>query len=87
VAAKGDGKAGWAQYYSASAIGLEVGVALAIGMGIGWWLDRVFGTRPWLVVIFTGFGIAAGFRNLVKAAAERMRAAEGDDRDDERPAR
>jgi ATP synthase protein I len=80
-------KPAWTQYYSASAIGLEVGVALAIGMGIGWWLDRVFHTRPWLLVIFTGFGIVAGFRNLIRSAEKTMRDVEGDGKRDDPPAR
>jgi ATP synthase protein I len=78
---------GWGQYFSASALGIEVGVALAIGIGLGWWLDKLFHTRPWLLVIFTGFGIAAGFRNLIKASRDKMRDAEGDGESDRRGSR
>jgi len=77
----------WAQYLSVSAIGIEMGVALAIGMGIGWWLDRTFGTRPWLLVLFTLFGIVAGFRNALHAAHKEMRKAEGGGKDGDRDAR
>lgn len=66
------------QYFSASAIGIEVGVALAIGMGFGWGLDKLFHTQPWLLVIFTGFGIATGFYNLVRSSRDTMRKTEGD---------
>ena len=69
---------GWAQYFSASALGIEVGAALVVGMGIGWWLDKLLHTRPWLLVIFTGLGIAAGFRNLFKYSRDTMREVEGD---------
>ena len=58
----------WAQYLSYSAIGIEMGAALVVGMGIGWFLDRTFGTRPWCLAVFTGFGIVAGFRNAIRAA-------------------
>jgi ATP synthase protein I len=58
----------WAQYLSTSAIGIEMGAALVVGMGIGWFLDRTFGTKPWCLIIFTVFGIAAGFRNMIVAA-------------------
>lgn len=51
-------------------------------MGVGWWLDKLFHTQPWLLVIFTGFGIAAGFRNLIKSSRDKMRAAEGEDESD-----
>lgn len=68
----------WGRYFSASALGVEVGVALALGMGIGWGLDKLFHTQPWLLVIFTGFGIIAGFRNLILTSRDKLRAAEGD---------
>ena len=66
----------WAKYLSNASIGIEMGAALVVGMGIGWFLDRAFGTKPWLLVIFTGFGIVAGFRNMIVAA--RKAAAEED---------
>jgi F0F1-type ATP synthase assembly protein I len=54
-----------------------MGVAIAIGLLIGMWLDRLLGTRPWLTIVFLGFGIAAGFKNLVTLA--RREAARKDD--------
>ena len=65
----GDGeRMPWAKYLSAASIGIEMGAALVVGMGIGWFLDKWFGTQPWCLVIFTAFGIVAGFRNLIVAA-------------------
>ena len=49
-------------------IGIEMGAALVVGMAIGWFLDRTFGTKPWFLIVFTAFGIAAGFINVIKAA-------------------
>lgn len=67
----------WARYLSSASIGIEMGAALVVGMGIGWFLDRTFKTEPWCLVIFTAFGIVAGFRNMIvaarKAAAEEER--------------
>ena len=48
-----------------------MGAALVVGMGIGWYLDRVFGTKPWLIIVFSLFGIAAGFRNLIRLARDK----------------
>ena len=73
---------GWGQYLSANALGIEVGAALAVGLGVGWWLDQFFHTGPWLLVIFTGLGIAAGFRNLIKYSRDKMREVEGDGKSD-----
>ena len=52
-------------YYSS--LGLSVSFAVFIGLGIGVWLDRKFDTSPWLTLIFLGFGIVAGFRNIGRA--------------------
>ncbi len=49
-------------YYSS--LGFSVALSIFIGLGIGVWLDRKFETAPWLTLIFLGFGIAAGFRNI-----------------------
>lgn len=89
---RGGGKkrAAWAEYLSLSTIGIEMGAALVVGLVLGWYLDRYFGTRPWLLVIFTALGIGAGFRNIIRVALEQGRAnrtdAEDktkDERDDE----
>ena len=51
-----------------SSIGLSLVLSIFIGLGIGVYLDRkVFHTTPWLTLIFLGFGIAAGYRNIFYA--------------------
>jgi len=50
-----------------STIGISLAAAVFIGIGFGYFLDhKVFkgSTAPWLTLIFLGFGIAAGFKNL-----------------------
>jgi ATP synthase protein I len=49
-----------------STIGISLVAATAIGLLIGYGLDRWLGTRPWLTMVFTLFGIAAGFLNLFR---------------------
>lgn len=53
----------------ASALGFMFPLSIAIGFGWGWWLDKTFGTWPWLSVVFTAFGLAAAFLNLFRFAA------------------
>ena len=48
----------------ASSMGISMVLATVIGLVLGLWLDRLFGTRPWLTLIFLVVGIVAGFRNL-----------------------
>jgi ATP synthase protein I len=49
-----------------STIGISLVAATAIGLLIGYGLDRLFGTAPWLTMVFALFGIAAGFLNLFR---------------------
>jgi ATP synthase protein I len=47
-----------------SAVGLEMGFSVAIGVAVGYFLDKYFHTSPWLLLIFLILGIVAGFRSL-----------------------
>jgi ATP synthase protein I len=49
-----------------STIGVGLVAATAIGLLLGYGLDRLLGTRPWLTLIFTVLGIVAGFLNLLR---------------------
>ena len=51
-----------------ASVGIEMGLAVAIGWGIGYWLDGKLGTKPWLMIVFLLFGVAAGFKGLLVAA-------------------
>jgi ATP synthase protein I len=50
-----------------------MGIAVAIGAGLGWWLDRTFDTKPWLMIVFLLFGVAAGFKGVYTAARKATR--------------
>ncbi len=52
---------------SASSVGLELGLAVGIGLLVGWWLDQHLGTQPWLMLLWLVFGLVAGFRGVVRA--------------------
>jgi F0F1-type ATP synthase assembly protein I len=54
----------------ASSIGLVLAVSIAIGYFFGSWLDKKFGTTPWLMLVFTLMGIAAGFIEMFKLAQQ-----------------
>ena len=49
-------------------VGVELVSALAIGVVIGWLLDRWLGTGPWLMVVFILLGSAAGVLNVYRMA-------------------
>jgi ATP synthase protein I len=52
----------------------EMVAGLGIGFGIGYGLDALFGTTPFLMVLFTLLGIAAGINVMLRSAAEIQKA-------------
>jgi len=52
--------------------------AVVAGALVGWQADAFFGTKPWLLVVFLGLGVAAGFWNVIRMA-QRKPPAEGED--------
>lgn len=62
-----DGKGkGYVEYALLAMVGTQLVVSIFIGFGIGYWLDGLLGTRPLLMLIFTIFGVAAGFFNVYR---------------------
>lgn len=53
-----------------ASMGIMMVVSTFIGLAIGYYLDRYFGTEPWLTILFLVFGIAAGFKNIHKIAKQ-----------------
>ena len=49
---------------SYSSLGLEMGLCVAIGIAIGYFLDRYFMTSPYLTIIFMIFGIVAAIKSI-----------------------
>lgn len=47
-----------------STLGISMVAATLIGLAIGHYLDNRLDSSPWMTMLFLGFGIAAGFRNL-----------------------
>jgi ATP synthase protein I len=61
---------------------IELVAGLAIGFGIGYGLDTLMGTMPLFLLLFIGFGFAAGIKTMLKSAKEvqeRQSAGQGDD--------
>ncbi len=55
------------QIGSYSTLGLEMGLSVAVGAIMGYYLDKWLHTEPWLLIIFLIFGAIAGFRSLYRA--------------------
>ena len=46
----------------------ELVSAVAVGTIIGFILDKTFGTKPWLILIFFFVGVVAGIMNVFRSA-------------------
>jgi ATP synthase protein I len=52
-----------------SAVGLSFVVAVVIGAGLGYVLDRWLNTSPWLFLLCFFLGLAAGMRTVFRTVA------------------
>lgn len=58
-----------------AALGIEMGLAVVIGLFAGRWLDTQLGTAPLLLFLGLAFGLATGFRRLYTVARQYQRTA------------
>ena len=78
-----DVKKMWRNALRYSAVGMEMGIAVGIGYGVGSWLDEKFGTKPYLMMLMLLFGIAAGFKGIIDAARRSVRDAAKEEEEEE----
>jgi ATP synthase protein I len=53
--------------------GASIALAIPVGIGMGYLLDRLFGTFPYLSILFFFFGIGAAVRNVQRAIRHEAR--------------
>jgi F0F1-type ATP synthase assembly protein I len=63
------------QGLSASSVGLELGIAVTLGVFGGLWIDDELSTSPLFLLVFIGFGLVAGFKGVMRAVAREDRRA------------
>lgn len=56
------------QLLQASSIGINLVLSTFVGLAMGYGLDSLFNSSPWLTIIFLLLGIIAGFRELFRMA-------------------
>ncbi|MCY4306301.1 MAG: AtpZ/AtpI family protein [Aestuariivita sp.] len=49
---------------------IELVAGLCTGFGMGYGLDYVLGTTPWLMIVFIFLGFAAGIQTMMRSARE-----------------
>ena len=63
--ARAGGKTGYGQALKLSS---EFIAGIAVGVGLGWVIDRWAGTSPWGLIIFLLLGFGAGVLNVLRSA-------------------
>lgn len=80
--AGGKGRDAEADAARSRALGLGFSIAaqlvagVLIGGGMGYYLDRWLHSAPWFMVLFLGFGFAAGLMNVIRTAREMQKISE-----------
>ncbi|MBS1126666.1 MAG: hypothetical protein H6Q93_655 [Nitrospirae bacterium] len=59
------------QLLQASTVGINLVLSTFVGLAIGYGLDSLFHSSPWLTIIFLILGIIAGFRELFRMAKKQ----------------
>ncbi len=57
-------------------LGFDLAASVAVGMLLGWWIDRRFETGPWGTLICATIGIVGGLLNFVRAGQRAAREAQ-----------
>ncbi len=58
----------WLQAANLSYLGIFFGVSIVIGAALGTFLDKKWGTKPYLLMVGVVLGIATGFNELWRVA-------------------
>lgn len=67
---------GFSQGEAAWRMVIELVTGMVIGLGLGYGLDKVFGTAPIFLIVFVLFGFAAGIKVMLGTAAQMAKQAE-----------
>jgi ATP synthase protein I len=63
-------------------MGLDLAASVGVGVLLGWWIDRRYGTAPWWTLILATVGIVGGLLNFVRAGQRAARLAEREEREE-----
>ena len=61
---KGQGNDFMRAFAMLSQIGLTIIACVGVGIFLGWLLDRLLGTAPWLLLVFSLLGVVAAFKSI-----------------------
>ena len=70
-------------YGIATRLVAELVAGIVVGVLIGWYFDRLFDTKPWLMIIMVMLGATAGITNVMRAS-KQLAPKDTDNKDDEK---
>lgn len=71
---------GLTQFGELLTLGFTFALSIVIGLAVGHYLvDRWLGTAPWGLLVFTLFGVVAGFLNLLRTTRKYISKGEYND--------
>jgi len=56
-----------------TSVGLILPSSIAVGLFLGYFLDRWLGTDPWLLLVFTVLGVVSGLLSLLRAVRKQLK--------------
>lgn len=65
----------------AMSLALTLPSGIVVGMFFGYWLDKWLKTAPWMIIIWTLFGVASGIISLLRGLKKFSRDTEKTERD------
>ncbi len=63
-------KINYGKIASLSSLALMLPSSIAVGLFLGYYLDKFFGTHPWLLLVFFILGIVSGFYSLIRGLSK-----------------
>lgn len=81
---KAKDRSGFRRLADLSSLALMLPSSIVVGLFFGYLLDKLLGTRPWMLFVFLLVGIASGFYSLLRGL-KRYEKDDSDDRPNDRP--
>ena len=70
----------WAAPLRVVGVGWYIAICIALGLGVGFWLDRIADTVPLLTLIGLGFGLLLAFFGVYRMLLPALRQERDKDR-------
>ena len=70
MADKQPSKINYRKIAALSSLGLMLPSSIAVGLFVGYYLDKFLGTKPWLLLVFFILGAVSGFYSLLRGLSK-----------------